>query len=106
MFEERMRLLRDADRKGMVLIMPCKMGETFYRVISKDYSKMPYDKPYCNKPMLIRTHFIKVCQMTEVNAFKAARDYGVSTFSTLEEAEAEMKRRKEADEQYRNSAVS
>lgn len=105
MLEDRLRILKDADRTGRAMILPCKLGEAFYRVISKDYDAFSH-VDVNRKPRHVRSHVVKCCILSETNAYKAAKDFGTSVFRSFDEAEKEKIRREKTDELCRNIAVS
>lgn len=84
--DEQMRKLNRAielwelEQKGRLLVLPCKMGDTLYMIVTK--------RPKINMPEF---SFIKTTYLTEHNFFRVIRDYGKTVFLTRKEAEAALK---------------
>lgn len=68
-----------AEAQGRLMVLPCKIGDTIYLVVTK--------RPRVTLP---EYSFIKKSRLTEHNFFRVAREFGKTVFLTREEAEVAL----------------
>ena len=71
-----------------VIVPPCKVGQTVYRIIEMSTGVM------MNSTYTIK-RFIRTVEVTKNNFFDVCENWGKTVFLTKEEAEAKLKERKE-----------
>lgn len=72
----RLRKLAEADRDGRVVVLPCKMGDTVYLIVTKRARN--YTPEF---------RFVKKSRLTFSNMERILQDFGKEAFLTREEAE-------------------
>ena len=75
----RLRELAEADRDGRVVVMPCKMGDTVYLIVTKRARN--YTPEF---------RFVKKSRLTFFNMEHILQDFGKEAFLTREEAKAAL----------------
>ena len=73
---DRLRELADADRDGRLVVLPCKVGDTVYLIVTKRARN--YTPEF---------RFIKKSRLTFLNMERILQDFGKEAFLTREEAE-------------------
>ena len=73
---ERIRELLKADKDGRVVVLPCKVGDTVYLIVTKRA-----------KVYMPEFRFIKKSKLTFLNMERILQDFGKTVFLTREEAE-------------------
>lgn len=76
---ERLAQYEDAEESGMLMRLPCPMGDTIYMIVTK--------RPKINAPEF---SFIKKSRLMQSNVFRVCMDYGKTVFLTYEEAKAAL----------------
>lgn len=79
---DRIVALMDAEHDGRIVVLPCRMGDTVWMIVTK--------RPKINMPEF---SFIKRSCLTWLNAERILRDFGKSVFLTREEAVRTMEAR-------------
>lgn len=79
---ERLANREQAEEQGLLLRLPCKVGDSVYRFWYVD------EKPYKVQTQVIRT-------LANLVAIMESGEFGKSVFLSLEEAEAKLKEMKE-----------
>jgi hypothetical protein len=76
-----------------VIVPPCKVGDTVYRVVTMGtgvtFKKVGYNT-YRTKEQTIK-HFIRCVKVTKNNFFDVCENFDKTVFLTREEAEAKLK---------------
>lgn len=72
----RLRELAEADKDGRVVVLPCKVGDTVYLIVTK--RARIYTPEF---------KFIKKSKLTFLNMERILQDFGKTAFLTREEAE-------------------
>lgn len=72
----RLRKLAEADRDGRVVVLPCKVGDTVYLIVTKRARN--YTPEF---------RFVKKSRLTFYNMERILQDFGKEAFLTREEAE-------------------
>lgn len=72
----RLRELAEADKDGRLVVLPCKVGDTVYLIVTK--RARIYTPEF---------RFIKKSCLTFLNMERVLRDFGKTVFLTREEAE-------------------
>lgn len=72
----RLRKLAEADRDGRVVVLPCKVGDTVYLIVTKRARNY--------RPEF---RFVKKSRLTLLNMERILQDFGKEAFLTREEAE-------------------
>ena len=75
----RLRELAEADKDGRVLVLPCKMGDTVYLIVTKRARN--YTPEF---------RFVKKSRLTFLNMERILQGFGKEVFLTREEAEAAL----------------
>ena len=78
---ESMRNVIRAHIEGRLLILPCKMGEPIYMIVSKS-------KPEDSDSVWFA--YVKSTKLTKNNVFAAVEGYGKTVFTSKEEADAAL----------------
>lgn len=73
---DRLRELAEADRDGRLVVLPCKVGDTVYLIVTKRARN--YTPEF---------RFIKKSRFTFLNMERILQDFGKEAFLTREEAE-------------------
>lgn len=73
---DRLRELAEADRDGRLVVLPCKVGDTVYLIVTKRARN--YTPEF---------RFIKKSRLTFLNMERILQDFGKEAFLTREEAE-------------------
>ena len=73
---DRLRELAEADKDGRVVVLPCKVGDTVYLIVTKRA-----------KVYMPEFSFVKKSRLTFFNMERVLQDYGKTVFLTREEAE-------------------
>lgn len=73
---ERLYELAEADRDGRVVVLPCKVGDTVYLIVTK--RARTYTPEF---------RFVKKSRLTFFNMERILQDFGKAAFPTREEAE-------------------
>lgn len=73
---ERLRELAEADKDGRVTVLPCKVGDTVYLIVTKRARN--YTPEF---------RFVKKSRLTFLNMERILQDFGKEAFLTREEAE-------------------
>lgn len=84
---EELKAYKDAEEQGLLLRLPCKIGDTLY---------LPYSRPRYIKEVMVTDFMFNGCNLHILTDFVTLgnRDIGKTVFLTKEEAEqalAEMK---------------
>ena len=72
----RLRELAEADRDGRLVVLPCKVGDTVYLIVTKRARN--YTPEF---------RFVKKSRLTFLNMERILQDFGKEAFLTREEAE-------------------
>ena len=72
----RLRELAEADKDGRLVVLPCKVGDTVYLIVTKRA-----------KVYMPEFSFVKKSRLTFFNMERVLQDYGKTVFLTREEAE-------------------
>ena len=72
----RLRELADADKDGRLIVLPCKVGDTVYLIVTKRA-----------KIYMPEFSFVKKSRLTFLNMERVLQDFGKTVFLTREEAE-------------------
>lgn len=81
----RIRELAEADKNGCVIIVPCKVGDTVYKVITIQ----------AQKPVLLETQVKTLGQAADVAQLIGKKNKVINIFLTREEAEAALEAMKD-----------
>ena len=73
---ERLREMAEADKDGRVVVLPCKVGDTVYLIVTKRA-----------KVYMPEFSFVKKSRLTFLNMERVLQDFGKTVFLTREEAE-------------------
>ena len=73
---ERIRELLKADKDGRLVVLPCKVGDTVYLIVTKRA-----------RVYMPEFRFIKKSKLTFLNMERILQDFGKTVFLTREEAE-------------------
>lgn len=76
---ERIRELLKADKDGRLVVLPCKVGDTVYLIVTKRA-----------RVYMPEFRFIKKSKLTFLNMERILQDFGKTAFLTREEAEAAL----------------
>ena len=76
---DRLRELAEADKDGRVVVLPCKVGDTVYLIVTKRA-----------KVYMPEFSFVKKSRLTFLNMERVLQDFGKTVFLTREEAEAAL----------------
>lgn len=76
LLDARLRELAEADKDGRLVVLPCKVGDTVYLIVTK--RARIYTPEF---------RFIKKSCLTFLNMERVLRDFGKTVFLTREEAE-------------------
>ena len=76
---DRLMELHKADVDGRLVVLPCKMGDTVWMVVTKR-----------QKITAPEFSFVKKSRLTWLNASRILQDFGTTVFLTRKEAEAAM----------------
>ncbi len=82
---ERIRELLKADRDGRVVVLPCKVGDTVYKVITIQ----------AQKPVMLEMQVKTLGQAADVAQLIGKRNKVINVFLTREEAEAVLEGEKQ-----------
>ena len=80
----RVRVLAEADKDGRVAVLPCKVGDTVYLIVTK--------RARIYAPEF---RFIKKSKLTFLNMERVLQDFGKTVFLTREEAEKALEAKKD-----------
>ena len=80
----RLRELAEADKDGRLVVLPCKVGDTVYLIVTK--------RARIYAPEF---RFIKKSKLTFLNMERVLQDFGKTVFLTNEEAEAALEAKKD-----------
>lgn len=72
----RLRELAEADKDGRLVVLPCKVGDTVYLIVTKRA-----------KVYMPEFSFVKKSRLTFLNMERVLQDFGKTVFLTREEAE-------------------
>ena len=78
---ERLRELAEADKDGRLVVLPCKIGDAVYLIVTK--RARIYTPEF---------RFIKKSRLTFLNMERVLQDFGKAAFLTHEEAEAALRK--------------
>lgn len=73
---DRLRELAEADKDGRLVVLPCKVGDTVYLIVTKRARN--YTPEF---------RFVKKSRLTFLNMERVLQDFGKTAFLTREEAE-------------------
>ena len=76
--------LAEADRDGRVVVLPCKVGDTVYLIVTK--RARTYTPEF---------RFVKKSRLTFLNMERVLQDFGKAVFLTREEAEKALEAMKD-----------
>ena len=76
---DRLHELAEADKDGRVVVLPCKVGDTVYLIVTKRA-----------KVYMPEFSFVKKSRLTFLNMERILQDFGKTAFLTREEAEAAL----------------
>ena len=79
---DRLHELAEADKDGRVVVLPCKVGDTVYLIVTKRA-----------KVYMPEFSFVKKSRLTFLNMERILQDFGKTAFLTREEAEAALSAR-------------
>ena len=82
---DRLRELAEADKDGRVVVLPCKVGDTVYKVITIQ----------AQKPVLLETQVKTLGQAADVAQLIGKKNKVINIFLTREEAEAALEAMKD-----------
>ena len=82
---KRLRELAEADREGRLVVLPCKVGDTVYLIVTKRA-----------KVYMPEFSFVKKSRLTFLNMERVLQDFGKTVFLTREEAEKALEAMKDA----------
>ena len=74
--DARLRELAEADKDGRLVVLPCKVGDTVYLIVTKRA-----------RVYMPEFRFIKKSKLTFLNMERILQDFGKTVFLTREEAE-------------------
>jgi len=82
---EKLGEYEDLDEQGLLLKLPCKVGDTIY---------MPYSRPKYIKPIKVQSFMHDGCDLHIITDFVtlSSRDFGIVVFLTQAEAEEALKK--------------
>lgn len=80
----RLRELAEADKDGRVVVLPCKVGDTVYLIVTKRA-----------KVYMPEFRFVKKSRLTFFNMERVLQDFGKAVFLTREEAEKALEAMKD-----------
>lgn len=90
---EELKICKDLEEQGLILRLPCKLGDTVYRLIPTTYRHI--------ESLMIREFVLTdkgFCFRTEkTNINYSCADFGKTVFLTKEEAEQALAKMKEND---------
>ena len=81
---DRLRELAEADRDGRLVVLPCKVGDTVYLIVTKRARN--YTPEF---------RFVKKSRLTFLNMERILQDFGKEAFLTREEAEKALEAMKD-----------
>lgn len=81
----RLRELAEADKDGRLVVLPCKVGDTVYLIVTKRA-----------KVYMPEFSFVKKSRLTFLNMERVLQDFGKTVFLTREEAEKALEAMKDA----------
>ena len=84
--DARLRELSEADKDGRLVVLPCKVGDTVYKVITIQ----------AQKPVLLETQVKTLGQAADVAQLIGKKNKVINIFLTREEAEAALEAMKNA----------
>ena len=76
---DRLHELAEADKDGRVVVLPCKVGDTVYLIVTKRA-----------KVYMPEFSFVKKSRLTFLNMERILQDFGKTAFLAREEAEAAL----------------
>lgn len=79
---ERIRELLKADKEGRVVVLPCKVGDTVYKVITIQ----------AQKPVMLETQVKTLGKAADVSQLIGKKNKVINIFLTREQAEAALKK--------------
>lgn len=82
---DRMKELAEADKDGRLVVLPCKVGDTVYKVITIQ----------AQKPVLLETQVKTLGQAADVAQLIGKKNKVINIFLTREEAEAALEAMKD-----------
>lgn len=94
---DRLRELAEADQTGRLVVLPCKVGDTVYRVASIctwPEAECPDDSHSCSGCRELRFEVVREKIENVGEAFIAVQYWGRTIFATRQEAEAAVEREK------------
>lgn len=77
---DRLRELTEADKEGRVVVLPCKVGDTVYKVITIQ----------AQKPVMLETRVKTLGQAADVSQLIGKKNKVINIFLTREQAEAAL----------------
>ena len=80
----RLRELAEADKDGRLVVLPCKVGDTVYLIVTKRA-----------KVYMPEFRFVKKSRLTFFNMERVLQDFGKAVFLTREEAEKALEAMKD-----------
>ena len=83
--DARLRELAEADKDGRLVVLPCKVGDTVYLIVTKRA-----------KVYMPEFSFVKKSRLTFLNMERVLQDFGKTVFLTREEAEKALEAMKDA----------
>lgn len=78
---KRLRELAEADKEGRIVVLPCKVGDTVYKVITIQ----------AQKPVMLETRVKTLGQAADVSQLIGKKNKVINIFLTREQAEAALK---------------
>lgn len=78
---DRLRELTEADKEGRVVVLPCKVGDTVYKVITIQ----------AQKPVMLEMQIKTLGQAADVSQLIGKKNKVINIFLTREQAEAALK---------------
>ena len=81
----RLRELAEADKDGRLIVLPCKVGDTVYLIVTKRA-----------KIYMPEFSFVKKSRLTFLNMERVLQDFGKTVFLTREEAEKALEAMEDA----------
>lgn len=82
LLDARLRELAEADKEGRIVVLPCKVGDTVYKVITIQ----------AQKPVMLETQIKTLGQAADVSQLIGKKNKVINIFLTREEAEAALKK--------------
>ena len=78
---DRLRELAEADKEGRIVVLPCKVGDTVYKVITIQ----------AQKPVMLETQVKTLGQAADVSQLIGKKNKVINIFLTREQAVAALK---------------